>query len=100
MQLNERGQLFACQCRDNNTALLCHSYRAVFFESPEESAGKQGCRRKGIKKRAGESSEIAEISLTEPLSEKTRPTKFEDIIGQEEGIKALKAALCGPTPNM
>jgi len=42
---------------------------------------------------------LREISLTEPLSEKTRPTRFEDIIGQEEGIKALKAALCGPNPQ-
>ena len=42
---------------------------------------------------------LREISLTEPLSEKTRPTKFEDIIGQEEGIKALKAAV-RPNPNM
>lgn len=39
------------------------------------------------------------ISLTEPLSEKTRPAKFEDIIGQQEGLKALKAALCGPNPQ-
>ncbi|CDF59444.1 ATP-dependent protease LonB [Thermobrachium celere] len=38
-------------------------------------------------------------SLTEPLSEKTRPTTFEDIVGQERGIKALKAALCGPNPQ-
>lgn len=39
------------------------------------------------------------ISLTEPLSEKVRPTNFEDIVGQEDGIKALKAALCGPNPQ-
>lgn len=39
------------------------------------------------------------ISLTEPLSEKVRPARFEDIIGQENGIKALKAALCGPNPQ-
>lgn len=39
------------------------------------------------------------ISLTEPLSEKTRPTKFEEIIGQEEGLKSLRAALCGPNPQ-
>lgn len=38
-------------------------------------------------------------SLTEPLSEKTRPKKFEEIIGQERGILALKAALCGPNPQ-
>lgn len=39
------------------------------------------------------------LSLTEPLAEKTRPAKFEEIIGQEEGLKALKAALCGPNPQ-
>ncbi|MGA4719214.1 ATP-dependent protease LonB [Fictibacillus nanhaiensis] len=39
------------------------------------------------------------ISLSEPLSERVRPGKFEDIIGQEDGIKALKAALCGPNPQ-
>lgn len=39
------------------------------------------------------------ISLTEPLSEKTRPTSFEEIIGQSEGLKSLRAALCGPNPQ-
>lgn len=42
---------------------------------------------------------MREIRLTEPLSEKTRPISFDEIIGQEEGIKALKAALCGPNPQ-
>ena len=42
---------------------------------------------------------MREISLTEPLSEKTRPTSFEEIIGQSEGLKALRAALCGPNPQ-
>ncbi|MBP3038255.1 ATP-dependent protease LonB [Bacillaceae bacterium Marseille-Q3522] len=39
------------------------------------------------------------ISLTEPLAEKVRPASFQDIVGQEDGIKALKAALCGPNPQ-
>lgn len=39
------------------------------------------------------------ISLTEPLAEKTRPKNFNEIIGQEEGLKALRAALCGPNPQ-
>lgn len=39
------------------------------------------------------------VKLTEPLTEKSRPINFEDIIGQEEGIKALKAAICGPNPQ-
>jgi len=42
---------------------------------------------------------LRSIHLTKPLSEKTRPEKFEEIIGQEKGIKALKAALCGPNPQ-
>ncbi|MCL7748077.1 ATP-dependent protease LonB [Halalkalibacter alkaliphilus] len=39
------------------------------------------------------------ISLSEPLSEKVRPISFEDIVGQEEGIRSLRAALCGPNPQ-
>ncbi len=42
---------------------------------------------------------LKSISLTEPLTEKSRPRNFEDIIGQEKGIKALKAAICGPNPQ-
>ncbi len=38
-------------------------------------------------------------SLSLPLSEKTRPMTMEDIIGQEEGVKALRAAMCGPNPQ-
>ncbi|MEW5783922.1 MAG: ATP-dependent protease LonB [Bacillota bacterium] len=42
---------------------------------------------------------LRQISLTEPLSEKTRPSSFDEIIGQESGLKALRAALCGPNPQ-
>lgn len=42
---------------------------------------------------------LRSIHLTEPLTEKSRPSKFEEIIGQEKGIKALQAALCGPNPQ-
>ncbi|AJG95108.1 ATP-dependent protease LonB [Bacillus tropicus] len=42
---------------------------------------------------------MREISLTEPLAEKVRPISFLDIVGQEDGIKSLKAALCGPNPQ-
>jgi Lon-like ATP-dependent protease len=42
---------------------------------------------------------LRQISLSKPLSEKVRPQKMDDIIGQEEGIKALRAALCGPNPQ-
>ncbi|WP_368503625.1 ATP-dependent protease LonB [Alkalihalophilus sp. As8PL] len=39
------------------------------------------------------------IQLSEPLSEKVRPISFDDIVGQEEGIRSLRAALCGPNPQ-
>jgi Lon-like ATP-dependent protease len=43
--------------------------------------------------------QLRQISLTEPLSERTRPTSFDEIVGQTEGLKALRAALCGPNPQ-
>ncbi len=42
---------------------------------------------------------LRSLSLTEPLSEKVRPFSFEEIVGQDEGLKALRAALCGPNPQ-
>lgn len=42
---------------------------------------------------------LRRISLTEPLSEKTRPSSFEEIIGQDDALKAMRAALCGPNPQ-
>ncbi|YCA43060.1 ATP-dependent protease LonB [Bacillus sp. JZ8] len=42
---------------------------------------------------------LRSISLTEPLAERVRPATFKDIVGQEDGIRSLKAALCGPNPQ-
>jgi Lon-like ATP-dependent protease len=42
---------------------------------------------------------LRSVSLTEPLAEKTRPSSFKEIIGQEDGLKSLRAALCGPNPQ-
>ena len=42
---------------------------------------------------------LRSISLTKPLAERTRPTTMSDIVGQKEGLRALKAALCGPNPQ-
>ncbi|WP_028987493.1 ATP-dependent protease LonB [Thermicanus aegyptius] len=39
------------------------------------------------------------ISLSEPLAERTRPATMSDIVGQAEGIRALRAALTGPNPQ-
>lgn len=42
---------------------------------------------------------LRQISLTKPLAEKTRPVTLNDLIGQKEGIRALKAALCSSNPQ-
>ncbi len=61
-----------------------NSKRAVSYESKKEMAKLHKLRNR---------------SLTEPLSEKVRPSDFSEVIGQAEGIEALKAALCGPNPQ-
>ncbi|CAM3738315.1 ATP-dependent protease LonB [Cohnella lubricantis] len=42
---------------------------------------------------------LRSISLTKPLAEKTRPASMSDIVGQKEGLRALKAALCSSNPQ-
>lgn len=42
---------------------------------------------------------LRSISLTEPLAEKTRPTQMDEVIGQVDGVRALRAAMCGPNPQ-
>ncbi len=39
------------------------------------------------------------LHLSEPLAERVRPATFQDIVGQEDGIKSLKAILCGKNPQ-
>lgn len=42
---------------------------------------------------------LRQIRLSEPLTEKTRPQSLAEVVGQPDGIKALRAALCGPHPQ-
>ncbi|QHT62094.1 ATP-dependent protease LonB [Paenibacillus lycopersici] len=42
---------------------------------------------------------LRSVTLTKPLSEKTRPQTINDIVGQRDGLKALKAALCSANPQ-
>lgn len=39
------------------------------------------------------------VSLTKPLAERARPATMSDIVGQKDGLKALKAALCSANPQ-
>ncbi|MCL1630527.1 ATP-dependent protease LonB [Sporolactobacillus sp. CPB3-1] len=38
-------------------------------------------------------------ALSEPLSERIRPRTLSDVVGQNDGIVALRAALCGKNPQ-
>lgn len=50
-------------------------------------------------KKSEELAKLRGISLSEPLSEKTRPKTMNSVIGQSDGIAALTAALCGKNPQ-
>lgn len=39
------------------------------------------------------------IRLSEPLAERVRPASFADVVGQADGIRSLKAILCGANPQ-
>ncbi len=43
--------------------------------------------------------DLRSICLTKPLTELTRPKCFEDVIGQSDALRSLRAALCGPNPQ-
>lgn len=51
------------------------------------------------KKEAEHLNAMRHICLSEPLTEAARPQSISEIIGQEDGLRALKAALCGPNPQ-
>ncbi len=50
-------------------------------------------------KENGKLKEMRNIRLTEPLSSLTRPADLKDVIGQEQGVDLMRAALCGPNPQ-
>lgn len=70
-----------------------------FLNMLKSQSGNKSAVEKESKKELDKLRRLREIKLTEPLSEKTRPSSIQDIVGQEQGIKALRAALCGPNPQ-
>lgn len=51
------------------------------------------------KMEAEEVNRLRHISLNEPMNERARPTEVAEIIGQEDGIRALRSAMWGKNPN-
>lgn len=70
-----------------------------FFNLLKTQQGNKSAIDKESKKELEKLRRLREIKLTEPLSEKTRPSSLEEIIGQENGLRALRAAMCGPNPQ-
>lgn len=54
---------------------------------------------KESEKQLSKLNKMRSIKLSTPLSERTRPTNINQIVGQKEGIEALIAAICGPNPQ-
>ena len=70
-----------------------------FYKSLKEKSGTKSFHQLEFRKEQEQLKKMRSIHLTTPLSEQTRPKTLEDIIGQKEGIKALRTALCGPNPQ-
>lgn len=62
------------------------------------SASESGIKEESVKK-AELLHSMRRIHLTEPMTEIARPASIDDIIGQKDGIKALRAALWGKNPQ-
>lgn len=61
-------------------------------DSRPESADEVRCGMERLNK-------MRRIHLSEPLTEQTRPHDFKEIIGQEDGVNAVRIALCGKNPQ-
>lgn len=70
-----------------------------FLNMLKSQQGNKSAIEKESRKELDKMRKLRDIRLTEPLSERTRPSSLHDIVGQENGIKALRAALCGPNPQ-
>lgn len=70
-----------------------------FLSLLKSQQGSKSAIEKESKKELDKLKRLRDRSLTVPLSEYTRPSSFKEIIGQEDGLKALRAALCSPNPQ-
>ena len=72
-----------------------------FFGQLRRQGRETGCARtRGSSARELEHlAQLRRTQLSRPLGEQVRPKDFSDIIGQQDGIRALKAILCSPNPQ-
>ncbi len=77
------------------SGVIAYCFYAQMKASGAKSAGKP----RRYTKEMDSLRSMRQIKLNTPLNEAIRPKKFSDIIGQEEGLKALSAILCSPNPQ-
>ena len=70
-----------------------------FYRQLKQQKGTQPAQRRESGREMDRLNRMRAIHLSDPLAERVRPTQFSDIIGQEDGIKSLKAILCGANPQ-
>ena len=70
-----------------------------FYRQLQQQKGSQPVQRRESGREMEKLNRMRAIHLSDPLAERVRPTQFSDIIGQEDGIKSLKAILCGANPQ-
>lgn len=70
-----------------------------FYRSLREKGSIKTFNQLEFKREQEELKKLRAIHLTTPLSEQTRPKTLNDVIGQKDGIKALRTALCSPNPQ-
>ena len=69
-------------------------FRQLRRDKPAEPAARRDSGRELEKLRR-----MRAIRLSEPLAERVRPASFADVVGQADGIRSLKAILCGANPQ-
>lgn len=101
VRLNEWGGIHGLlrQCLRTDQSLFAAIIGIYFWHMLRTQQGGKVAVDRESRKEMEKLRKMRSISLTEPLSEKTRPNSLQEIIGQEEGLRALRAALCGPNPQ-
>ena len=70
-----------------------------FFQNLKFTNNDKNIFQRDFKRKQDNLNKLRSIKLNISLSEKTRPINLTDIVGQENGIKALKSALCTKNPR-
>ncbi len=75
--------------------LLCRGHRSILLNLLRTQQANRSAVERESRKELEKLRKLKQVSLTEPLAEKTRPATMDDIIGQEEGLKALRRRCAG-----